>query len=91
MLMGISHGYANNLWRVQLHPNAIGFGLIALRDPSGSCRWVKYNPTLFPLGNLVCPPPGIIVVGWSVEVITRVEYVMHMTQGNVKQELGFES
>ncbi len=58
----------------------------------GELQLGQPRPNTLPLWETWCPPlPSIIAVGWSVKVITRVEYVIWTPQGSEKQILRFES
>ncbi len=58
----------------------------------GGLQLGQPQPNTLPPWETWCPPlPGIIVVGWSVEVVTWVEYIIRTLQGSKKQVLGFES
>ena len=60
--------------------------------PMGKLQLGQPWPNTLPLWETWClPPPSIITVGWSVEVVTWVDYIIRTLQGSEKWVLRFES
>ena len=92
-VLGIGNSNTHHFRGVESHPDTRGFGL--LPDTAWSHQRAAAGATeaqhLTPWETWCPPPPRIIALGWSVRVMTKVEYIIRTPQGNVKHELRLES